>query len=327
MTVPTFVTGPDTDDIVNIKEVGLDTTGVWDLSREKKYTRTFIAVTKHKSIPPSVILADDRIPALRTPYSVTYTGNLSGGGTGSQVINDSDSVVMTRECRRRDADNPNVWDITVQYGFAPLAEPTEVTIDFETFQVPATVDLAGNDIVNSAGDTFDPPPMIDDSQQRIVIKWNRTYSGITEFLAFTGTFKDKVNDGEFLGQLDGSLKCSNIGGTRRIYGTKHYWEVTAEFRLAREQLVNNIEVQDWELHLAQQGFNVLRDDGGGNKKKDKARAVGDASGYSGPVFLNNDGTQKSVPISATNPVEYADFQVYDSIDFALMLIPGLTSVE
>lgn len=70
------------------------------------------------------------------------------------------------------------WTVTAAYSTEreisenPLLERAVITWGSDQFQRPAVIDKFGNLIVNSAGDPFDPPAMIDDSRVSCTVTKN-----------------------------------------------------------------------------------------------------------------------------------------------------------
>lgn len=71
-----------------------------------------------------------------------------------------------------------IWTVTANYTTEreitanPLSEPAVITWGSEQFQKPAIVDKNGYLIVNSAGDPFDPPAMMDDARVSVTVTKN-----------------------------------------------------------------------------------------------------------------------------------------------------------
>ena len=71
------------------------------------------------------------------------------------------------------------WTVTASYEYSeyeitpnPTSEPAVITWSSEQFQKPAAIDINGYMIVNSAGDPFDPPAMMDDARVSCTITKN-----------------------------------------------------------------------------------------------------------------------------------------------------------
>lgn len=71
-----------------------------------------------------------------------------------------------------------VWTVTATYSTErelntnPTSDPAIINWGSEQFQKPAVFDRNGNLIVNSAGDPFDPPLMMDDSRRIVTVQKN-----------------------------------------------------------------------------------------------------------------------------------------------------------
>ena len=70
------------------------------------------------------------------------------------------------------------WKVTANYtserelNTNPTSDPAVISWGTEQFQKPVVWDLNGNAVLNSAGDFFDPPNMMDDSRRTVTIQKN-----------------------------------------------------------------------------------------------------------------------------------------------------------
>lgn len=128
------------------------------------------------------------------------------------------------------------WEVTAEYGpydanvapANPVERPIEISWGFDQFQRVAERDANDDPIVNSAGEPFDPPVMIDDS--RSVLTITRNESTYNDELA--ADFKDSINLDVFWGKAPGTVKVMMISAQlKRDQDIGWYWVVTYQFQV------------------------------------------------------------------------------------------------
>jgi len=126
---------------------------------KRSYTRAWTVVTSSRT--------DD-----------AYT---AGSASGLPVIGNthpSDANAFCTQLAVTQKSGWRVWTVTATYSTErelntnPTSDPAVINWNSEQFQRPAVFDRNGNLIVNSAGDPFDPPLMMDDSRRVVMVQKN-----------------------------------------------------------------------------------------------------------------------------------------------------------
>lgn len=192
------------------------------------------------------------------------------------------------------------WRMSVEYGprvYTPLQEPIEVAYNFAQWEEICDQDIHGNAVKNTATEPFDPPVMRDQSRPVLTISRNELPVAID----IAAIYKDKVNDGEFLGFPKGTVKCSNISIQKDLYYQPddfYYDRVTYEFQ---------IDLRGWKKIILNQG---LRELVGGSLvliKDDNGETV------TSPYPLDETGQKLAVEA----PPVYLEFEVYEEVNFGV----------
>lgn len=198
------------------------------------------------------------------------------------------------------------WAVTANYSDErtlddnPTDDPASITWNSEQFQKPAVFDLSGKLIVNSAGDPFDPPAMMDDSRRVVTVEKN---------LAVVPTwildYQDAVNsdtftvDGVSIGVGKAKMQAVTVGPRQRRNGTI-FRTVNFTIHLQRE---------GWLLDILDAGFR--RKISGG---RENIRNSGDSELPTAPVPLDGNGQPIDDP-TPTNCV-FLQFAVYKTRAFS-----------
>lgn len=104
-----------------------------------------------------------------------------GSAAGLPVIGNthpSDANAFCQQLAVTQKSGWRVWTVTATYSTErelntnPTSDPAVINWGSEQFQKPAVFDRNGNLIVNSAGDPFDPPLMMDDSRRVVTVQKN-----------------------------------------------------------------------------------------------------------------------------------------------------------
>lgn len=173
---------------------------------------------------------------------------------------------------------------------------------YQTVKMRSTFDIdqAGNQVVNSALDPFDPPLERDDSRLILRIRRNEAAFSATD----AAQYKDKINSDVFAGQAIGAVKVNDITGDPAWSGEMGlYFVVTYEFE------ISNL-AWGWNLKVLDAGYNVLNGSG------DLVPAqLADGSFATKPVPLNGSGVL-AVPPPALGSANWLEFEAYGSISFA-----------
>lgn len=239
------------------------------------------------------------------PYAVGSNASLPRIGT----VHNEDSTAYCVNLSVSNAKPWKWWIVTADYSSEreitenPLSEPAAITWTSEQFQKRAVIDRDGNGIVNSAGDPFDPPLMMDDSRRVVTISKN-----LAVVPSWILTYQDAVNSSSFT--VDGITIGAGYAKVQSVtVGEKQKRNGTA-FRVVT--LVIHLQKTGWALTHEDVGFretnyagemvNILND--------------GDSERPTAPVALDGAGMHQANPTAAT--IEVRSFDVYEQKDFTVL---------
>ena len=202
------------------------------------------------------------------------------------------SVICTSIAPRQRKDQPYFWDVACHYDWVcvnvaksgsssnfqndPVDWLPTISGDFVKYQRPVYTDIFGNAIVNSAGDPYDPPAMIDDHRFQLRIgRYETTASANTSL-----TYMDAVNSDTFWGVDPGYAKIIGIAPEMKPIQNYIYWHMTytIEFR-----------ADGWNLKPLDKGYYCLIDQNG-----DPSSTAEDPDCMSVPI-LDGAGNPVKVP--------------------------------
>jgi hypothetical protein len=197
------------------------------------------------------------------------------------------------------------WTVTAEYSSefelstTPTSDPAIISWNTEQFQKPAIWDLNGDAIVNSAGDLFDPPNMMDDSRRIVTIQKN-----LAAVPAWILDYQDAVNSDSF--SVDGfsigvgKAKMQSVAvAPKESRNSISFYPVTFTICLQRD---------GWKLEPLDCGFRFKS----GNQRK--VAVSDDATSPSTPVLLNGSGGVLANPTTA-NAV-FLSFDIYKTRAFS-----------
>lgn len=143
------------------------------------------------------------------------------------------------------------WQVAVGYSNEselrenPLDDPAVITFDDEQYQKPITKDLDGKAIVNTAGDPYDPPPMIDDGRISVTITKN-----LPDIPTWWLSYKDVVNSDTFTVRgLSVSPRLAKI--QRRSISD---WKYRNDIRYLEVSLTIHLDEDGWNVKPLNAGF-------------------------------------------------------------------------
>jgi hypothetical protein len=207
----------------------------------------------------------------------------------------------------RCVDGKLAWKITAQYSSErelntnPTLEPALITWDSEQFQRPAVFDKNGNAIVNSAGDPFDPPNMMDDSRRVVTVE--KQLAVVPSWIL---TYQDAVNSDTF--SIDGISIGIGLAKMQRVSVSPVQSRNGTSFRTVH-----------FTIHLQKSGWLLEPLDAGFRERNYEGELVnivnpGDGEEPSAPVPLDGAGAALDNP-SYTNNV-FLSFSVYETKVFS-----------
>jgi len=206
--------------------------GSCDKELKSEYTVVYLVTSDDKNDGPY---------QARTAFGIPSIGDLYNLG------NDFDPQATVVEKTSTQRESPWEWEVEVTYSTEvgdkpdpetnPLLQPPEISFGFETRQkvVPGTYsqpELPGDlrrleiGVVNSAGELFDPQPVMEIADPVLTIKKNIPYMSASWLMELANT----VNSAEFYGAYPRTLRLKPPQ-TERAYDEQigFYWPCTFEF--------------------------------------------------------------------------------------------------
>ena len=265
----------------------------------REYTRTFKVLTDNPQDGTVAILAAAGIPAKWSPYNTTTEQDLG-------------SLCRKIRCTQ-EGNEPKSWIVTAEYSSKaseqdenpedPLAAPAKFSGNFAQFQKAIERDLAGNAILNSAGQKFENPTEVDDSRPAFTIEKNfATMNMLTLF-----GYRDSVNSAVYLGFPIGTLKLGAITFSRQFGNATIYFPHSFTFQYDED---------GWLITPLNVGFNEKVVESLGPPVVYKLRKCVDPDTkqpYSSPVMLDANGLA-----TPSGPPTFQSFVGYRTRDFNLL---------
>lgn len=201
------------------------------------------------------------------------------------------------------------WTITAEYSSAvemnvdPTQDAMQIRVYTEQFQKPAVFDKNGNKIVNSAGDPFDPPLMMDDSRRVISLVRN-----VAAYPSWVLSYQDAVNSDTFT--VRGITYAAGVGKVQSVSISDGQIRNNVPFYTV--EVLIHLQKNGWILQPLDVGFREL----GYSGDLINILNPGDTERPSAPVPLDGSGHQLDNP-STTNNV-LLSYSVYDTQPFSVL---------
>lgn len=201
------------------------------------------------------------------------------------------------------------WTVTAEYSTErelaenPTNDPAEITWGYEQFQKPAITNYAGQAILNSAGDPFDPPIMIDDSRPHVTISKN-----LASVPVWITTYQDAINSGSFT--VDGITVAAGLAKMQNITITRAQSRNGTSYRTVTFSI--HLQKQGWSSKVLDAGFRQI----GYGGSRENIRNGTDDELPAAPVPLNGSGVALDDPDPAT--AVYRTDVIYESKDFSVL---------
>lgn len=222
-----------------------------------------------------------------------------------QAFRDAWCISSTPSC----TDPWKGWTITAEYSSAvemnvdPTQDAMQIRVYTEQFQKPAVFDKNGNKIVNSAGDPFDPPLMMDDSRRVISLVRN-----VAAYPSWVLSYQDAVNSDTFT--VRGITYSAGVGKVQSVAISDG--QIRNDIPFYTVEVLIHLQKNGWILQPLDVGFREL----GYGGDLINILNPGDTERPSAPVPLDGSGHQLSNP-STTNNV-LLSYSVYDTQPFSVL---------
>lgn len=223
-----------------------------------------------------------------------------------QAFRDAWCISVTPSC----TDPWKGWTVTAEYSSAvemnedPTQDAMQIRVYTEQFQKPAVFDKDGNKIVNSAGDPFDPPNMMDDSRRVISLIRN-----VAAYPSWVLSYQDAVNSDSFT--VRGITYAAGVGKVQSVSISDG--QIRNGYPFYTVEVLIHLQKNGWILEPLDVGFRELNYEG---TELINILNPGDNERPSAPVPLDGSGRALANP-STTNNV-LLSFPVYETLPFAVL---------
>lgn len=222
-----------------------------------------------------------------------------------QAYRDAWCISVTPAC----TDPWKGWTITAEYSserelnIDPTQDAMQIRVYTEQFQKPAVFDKDGNKIVNSAGDPFDPPLMMDDSRRVISLVRN-----VAAYPAWVLSYQDAVNSDTFT--VRGITYAVGVGKVQSVSLSDA--QIRNGYPFYTLEVLIHLQKNGWILQPLDAGFREI----GYGGDLINILNQGDDERPSAPVPLDGDGHALANP-STTNNV-LLSFPAYETAPFSVL---------
>lgn len=255
----------------------------------RSYSRQFRLETTLQSEGPFAVGSDSNLPLI---------GSLHPEDSGAW-------------CTTLSVENTDPWKgwlVTAEYSSerelneTATSDAAIITWSSEQFQRPVIVDQDGEAIVNSAGDPFDPPHMIDDSRRVVTVTKN-----LATVPSWILTYQDAVNSADF-----------TVDGVSIAEGKAKMQSVTIGEPQSRNG--NTFRTVTFSMHLEKNGWLFKPLDAGFRTKIDgvMANVRNDDDGELPALPVPLDGFGNVLVDPSPSTAIYLEFTVYETKDFSLL---------
>ena len=256
----------------------------------RTYTRKFRVLSNDKTDGPFEVGSTSGLPLIGSPHP-------------------EDANAFCIELTVENTEPYAGWTVTANYSDErviddnPTDDAAEINWGSEQFQKVAVVDRDGNLIVNSAGDLFDPPAMIDDSRRVVTVSKN-----LATVPSWILDYQDAINsdtftiDGISIGVGKAKMQAVTVGPKQRRNSTVFR---TVNFTI-------HLQRDGWVLDILDAGFNRIPTGDTSNR----VPITLDGVLPSAPYPLNGAGAPLKNP-SPTNCV-FRSFNVYKTRTFSTL---------
>lgn len=308
--------------VLRVQEIAEGRTGALDAHFERKYTRTFQAITNNP-------LDDARVIFAATDLGLPYL-YLSAFPT------DPYAICQAIRPTQPDRDDPYLWHVAVDYATraldpskeasdsgggnpntaneSPILKPPKVRWGKWSEERPfvKTADIPPLPVVNSAKQLFDPPAKTMIHGLTLHVTLNKATFDRSQ----TSTFVDSVNADIFQNFNPGRVHCQDITADNDYARNVQFWIVSYTFRIKYPDSTLVPPALPWDLELRDCG-SMKRTNNGNNYVTEKI--VDRAGRDKGVVPLDGAGQ----PAADGAPAKYLWFKQYRDQAFAELGIPVL----
>ena len=225
----------------------------WALMSGRSYQRKFRVQTDGFNNGPNMVLK-----GFGTQYGDYYTPSYAAAEADNYAYADS------LDCEA-EGDDGMWWIITVHYGWYdanmaggggaqnPLLMPIDVSWGLRDHEIVLDTDVNGLPVINTAGDPYDPPIVIDDPRLVMTIVRNEAAFNVAWVLAY----RNAVNADSFAGFPPLACKVLNISSKSQWHqDAGWYYQTTYEFEFLTAQIDYDSQT-GYRKNVVSQGFRAI----------------------------------------------------------------------
>jgi len=237
--------------IVDLKNEG-SRSGRWELNSGRSYQRKLQVITDDVNDGPATVMAQ---------VGAQY-GDIYNPGYGTE--GDRYCYCHSVDCDPV-GDDGLQWEITLGFGWYdpnnagggpsqnPLAMPIEVSWGLRDHELVLDTDQAGNAVLNTAGDPYDPPVVIDDPRLVMTVVRNEPAFNIGWVVAY----RNAVNSDAFAGFPPLTCKVLNISSRSQWHqDAGWYYQATYEFEFLTASIDYDTQT-GYRRRVVSQGFRAI----------------------------------------------------------------------
>lgn len=285
---------------------------------EERYNRVFLVITD--DIRANGVTEVGDVKAAVDPNDGTAIPQIGDQHPEATLL--GARAVATEVDAQQQTDCPDKWVVRVRYttlpnpsDVNPLLREAQIAWDVSLIQIAAQTGtylpgagLDGNEetnkpVVNSAGDPYDPPVMID--EPRIVLRVTKNLERFPR--EQLRTHVNHVNKDAWYGFPVGTVKLNGIAAPNwQIENGIFFWPCTYEFHV---KYFGPVAKQNWLYQILDAGMNEMR-----NGKK--VPILKDGLQVSSPWPLDGSGVRLDDIYTNATPFRYRWYKFYDSVNFS-----------
>ena len=193
----------------------------------------------------------------------------------------------------------------------PINKPPVIRFQPNRVSKPATEDISGIPILNTAGDPFDPPPEKDSTAVAMIVTRNEASPNLWGIL---GGWVDHVNEDQWGPFPPRTVKIGPIEMPAWEYSQKSnriYWPMEYTF---------DINPDTWDLQLVSQGMREVNPDDSSGRLRTILES--DGQPITDPMLLDAGGHRLDPPVNKDD-IQIVRVEIYQKFSFSTL---GLDSI-
>lgn len=226
-----------------------------------------------------------------------------------------DEWLFVKSIDVQQGDGPYIYEVTANY--ISIENPLDLEPEIEWGKAVSNVeidrDINGDPILNSAGQSPDPP--ITEEFEDLVFRMTRNENYFNALLAHE--YKGAVNSDIFLGFDPGFAKCIEISGTRARVADLVYWKVRYEIHFRLSNPIPGTPKIGWIRRLLDEGRIEKTGTAGDGTPELLQNKDQEGTVLSEPVLLDGEGKK----LADGSPAVYLEFETRRKLPFETLNLP------